>query len=86
VIFANANGQLTACGQDDATKWGIVRMCLGLAQMAAATVAAVLLVETGISKSSLLAVVIACALTTVSVLLFGSRRPRPPGAGRGGER
>jgi glutamine amidotransferase-like uncharacterized protein len=27
----------------------------------------------------LLAAVIACALTTVSVLLFGSKRPQPPG-------
>jgi ABC-type cobalamin transport system permease subunit len=71
---------------DDASRWGIVRVCLGMAQMAGATVAAVLLVETGVSKWSLLAAVIACALTTVSVLLFGSRRPRLPGGRRDGER
>ena len=71
-----------AADDDDDTKWGVVRMCLGLAQMAGATVAMVLLIDTGVSTSSLLATVVACALTTVSVLLFGSKHPRLPGAGR----
>jgi hypothetical protein len=44
-------------------------------------VAFVLLVLTGVSTSALVAAVTACTFTTVSVLLFGSRRGlRRPGA------
>ena len=44
--------------------------------MAAATVAAVLLWQTGISVWSLAFVLAACVLTTISVLVFGPRRPQ----------
>src|SRR5437867_4013179 len=39
----------------DDTKWGVVRMWLGMSQMAGATIAAVLLIQTGISAWSLVA-------------------------------
>ena len=55
-------------------RWETIRFALGMVQMAAATVAVVILVRTGVSKWSLLAAVVTCALTTVSVLLFGGRR------------
>ena len=56
--------------------WVLVRLTLGAAQMAGATTALLLLVQTGVNAWSLGAVVVTCALTTTSVLLFGSRRPR----------
>ncbi len=56
--------------------WALARIALGLAQMTGATAALLLLVQTGVNARSLGAVVITCALTTTSVLLFGSRRPR----------
>lgn len=57
-----------------------LRFVLGMAQMAAASVAAILLIETGVSSWALAAVLVTCALTTTSVLLFGARRPpkEPP--------
>ena len=54
--------------------WKTVRFALGMAQMATATVAVVLLLRTGVSKWSLLAAVSTCVCTTISVLLFGARR------------
>jgi hypothetical protein len=54
--------------------WKILRLGLGFGQMGAATVAATLLIRTGMSTTALLAVVVASTLTMVSVLLFGSRR------------
>jgi hypothetical protein len=57
-------------------RWAYVRFALGTAQILGATAALVLLVQTGFNSWSLGAAVIACTLTTVSVLLFGSRRPR----------
>jgi hypothetical protein len=45
-------------------------------QMAAATVAAVLLIRTGVTTWALLAALLACVLTTISVIFFGARRPR----------
>jgi hypothetical protein len=66
--------------------WGIVRFTLGMAQMAAATAAGVLLIETGVSVWSLAAAVVACSLTTTSVLLFGSRRRSPSDRTLGRER
>ena len=55
--------------------WGVMRFALGMAQMAAATSAAVLLWRTGVTAWSLVTTLIACSLTALSVLLFGSRRP-----------
>jgi hypothetical protein len=52
----------------------LLRFWLGMAQMGAATVAAILLVRSGVSPAALLAVVAASTLTMASVLLFGSRR------------
>ena len=53
----------------------MVRLGLGIAQMSAAAFALGLLVSEGITARALAAAVIACTITTLSVLLFGSRRP-----------
>ena len=55
---------------------GAVRFVLGMSQMAAAVAAAALLWQTGVSTWSLVFVVAACVLTTMSVLLFGASGPR----------
>jgi hypothetical protein len=52
----------------------ILRLALGVAQMSAAAFALGLLASDGFTARALAAAVIACTLTTVSVLLFGSRR------------
>lgn len=52
------------------------RFVLGMAQMAAAVVSGVLLFELGVTAVSLMAVVLACTLSTASVLLFGRKRAR----------
>lgn len=49
------------------------RVALGMAQLFGAIFAAALLYDTGINRWSLLAVVLTCAFTTASVLLFGKR-------------
>ena len=54
-------------------RWGRLRFFLGMAQMAGAVVAITLLVEVGVTALSLAAVALTCALTTISVLLFGGR-------------
>lgn len=56
--------------------WGILRFSLGMVQMAAATIALILLVRTGLSPSTLVAAIATCVATTISVLLFGSRPRR----------
>jgi nicotinamide riboside transporter PnuC len=45
-----------------------------MAQMAASVVSVVLLFEVGVTALSLTTVVVASALTSLSVMLFGSRR------------
>jgi hypothetical protein len=58
---------------------GLVRprgFVLGMAQMAASVVAVVLLFGVGVTAISLMAVVVASSLTSLSVMLFGSRRHR----------
>lgn len=59
-------------------RWGRLRFLLGMAQMAGAVIAVTLLVEVGVTALSLTAVALTCALTTVSLLLFGrdERRKR----------
>jgi hypothetical protein len=67
-------------------RWDAIRFALGMTQMAAATIAVVLLFLTGITTWSLVAAVLACVLTTASVLLFGmprhARPPRPDASSR----
>ncbi len=58
------------------TRWAAVRITLGIAQMVGAAVALVLIMSMGLSALALSAVAITCVLTTVSVLMFGSRAPR----------
>ena len=53
-----------------------VRFAFGMAQMAGAAVSLVLLLTTGVTTASLVAVVLTSLATTMSVLLFGSRRAR----------
>lgn len=53
----------------------VLRLALGIAQMSAAAFALGLLASEGITARALAAAVIACTITTVSVLIFGSRRP-----------
>lgn len=53
--------------------WAIIRYLPGIAQMFGAVFSVILLIQTGVNKYSMVAVVITCALTTISVLLFGSR-------------
>ena len=52
-------------------RWAIVRLILGFLQMAGAAFTLALLLETGVNKFSLAAVVATGLLTTISVLLFG---------------
>jgi hypothetical protein len=56
--------------------WHRLRFVLGMAQMAAAVIAAVLLFNVGVTTISLTAVVVASSLTSLSVMLFGSRHHR----------
>lgn len=49
---------------------GIIRFVLGQAQMGCAVVAGVLLVQTGVSLSTLVATGVATSLTIASVVLF----------------
>jgi hypothetical protein len=58
-------------------RWpALVRLGLGVAQMVAAAFALGLLAAEGVTARALSAAVIACTLTTVSVLLFGRRSPK----------
>jgi arsenate reductase (thioredoxin) len=54
--------------------WTKGQFLLGIIQMLGAVVSLFLLVQTGVSTLALSAVVLTCVCTTVSVLLFGSRR------------
>ena len=58
-------------------RWGRVRFVLGMSQMALAVVALVLLFTAGVTPLTLAAVVLASLLTSLSVMLFGSRRSEP---------
>ena len=70
------NTVLHSSRSPDAVWWGRVRFVLGMAQMAASVVAVVLLFGVGVTAISLTAVVVASSLTSLSVMLFGSRRHR----------
>jgi hypothetical protein len=55
---------------------GVLRLTLGIAQMMTALVAALLLWQQGTSTLAILAVLVACVLSTLSVLIFGGRGSR----------
>jgi hypothetical protein len=55
--------------------WAVVRLLLGQAQIIGAVASAYLLLTTGLNELSLGFVVFTCGCTTVSVLLFGGRKP-----------
>ena len=55
-------------------RWAVARLILGMLQIFGAVVSLVLLLQTGFNTVSVGSVVITGLLTTVSVLLFGSRR------------
>lgn len=57
-------------------RWAVVRITLGVLQMFGAAFSLTLLATTGANTLALSAVVATGVLTTISVLLFGSRRPR----------
>jgi hypothetical protein len=54
-------------------RWALVRILLGWAQMFGAAFSFVLLITTGVSQASSIAVVVTAVLTTISVLLFGAK-------------
>jgi hypothetical protein len=56
--------------------WGLVRLALGVLQVCGAALSLALLVQTGITPLSLGAAVSTSLLTTISILLFGRRRPQ----------
>jgi hypothetical protein len=57
-----------------------IRFVLGVLQMFGAIVSIVLLIAVGVARITLVAVIITTVLTTVSVLVYGSRRSN--GGGR----
>jgi cobalamin synthase len=54
----------------------VARIVLGVAQMTAAAASLLLLVQTGVTPTTLVAVIITCVLTSTSVFLFGRKSPR----------
>lgn len=63
-------------------RWGIVRLVLGFLQVFGATLGAALLLQIGVTRLTLLVIVLTGLCTTASVLLFGGRPGGPPGAPR----
>jgi hypothetical protein len=53
--------------------WTTIRLTLGVMQMTAAAIALGVLVAGGVTALALVLVVLTCLLTTISVVLFGSR-------------
>ena len=68
------NAAVNSADSSESFGWGRVRFVLGMLQMALAVVAMVLLFTAGVTPLSLAAVVLASLLTSLSVMLFGSRR------------
>lgn len=56
-------------------RWTLVRLSWGMAQILGAAFSLGLLITTGVTAASLLAVVLTGVCTTLSVLLFGARTP-----------
>ena len=59
-----------------APRWVILRGALGVGQMIGTTITLVTLVRDGVTAPALGATVVTCLLTSISVLLFGRKRPR----------
>ncbi len=82
----HSEDRLDALSSPDAHRaeapWAVMRLVLGFAQMSAAVAALFLIITWGFEAVALAAVAISCLLTTVSVLLFGSRGPRGHAADR----
>ena len=57
-------------------RWALIRVALGILQMFGASMGAVLLFQTGVTRLSLLVVVITGLCTTLSVFLFGRRNSK----------
>jgi hypothetical protein len=70
--FDHQEGRVTVAEK----RWAIVRLILGQAQIIGATAAGYLLIREGVNNRSMVAVMITCAFTSISVLLFGSRQNR----------
>ena len=68
------NAPVNSTDSSESFRWGRVRFVLGMLQMALAVVAMVLLFTAGVTTLSLAAVVLASSFTSLSVMLFGSRR------------
>ena len=68
------NARVNSADSSESFRWGPVRFVLGMLQMALAVVAMALLFTVGVTPLSLAAVVLASLLTSLSVMLFGSRR------------
>ena len=75
------NEHAPALAPAPATRWALLRLGLGVAQMTSALASFVWLIGSGVSSWSLAAVAVTCLLTTVSVMLFGDHRRRT-GPGR----
>ena len=52
----------------------VLRLAIGIAQMSMAAFALGLLASEGVTRRALVAAVIACTITTLSILLFGNWR------------
>jgi hypothetical protein len=68
------NAAVHSADSSESFHWGRLHFVLGMLQMALAVVAMVLLFTVGVTPLSLAAVVLASLLTSLSVMLFGSRR------------
>ena len=68
------NAAVNLADSSESLRGGRLRFVLGMLQMALAVVAMVLLFTVGVTPLSLAAVVLASLLTSLSVMLFGSRR------------
>jgi len=71
-----ANDTFPALSKPTSRPRDVMRLILGFTQMDGAAFSLALIVFAGLSRLSMTAVIVTCALTTVSVLLFGTRRDR----------
>ena len=75
-VKVDAVDKAERAGRNGPRGWTIVRFALGAAQIGAATFGLALLVRRGMTNGVIACVLVACVLTSVSVLLFGGRRSR----------
>lgn len=70
---------MTTCsGYGSERRWNRLRFVLGMAQMSGALIALLPLLQTGVTVVSLGAVLVTSILTSLSVMLSGTRRKRRP--------